>query len=76
MIVTSDHSWCLADLHRRWTITDEIGGAVARVARRVTSSADVVEAARHAHSGTGSRQLRQHMTAPASVLQILTEIIF
>lgn len=74
MIVTSDHSRRLADLHRRWTITDEIVGAVARVARRVTAAADVVEAAGHADSGTGSGQLRQHMTATARVLEILTQI--
>lgn len=80
MIVTSDHSRRLADLHWRWTITDEIVGAViARVARRITSSAataaaDVVEAAGHSDSGPGSGQLRQHMTATTSVLQILTKI--
>jgi hypothetical protein len=78
MIVTSDHSRRLADLHWRWTITDEIVGAViARVARRITSSsttADVVEAAGHSDSGPGSGQLRQHVTATTSVLQILTKI--
>lgn len=58
MVITADHSRCLADLHRWWTITDEIVGACARVARAVpSSSADVVQAARDAVS----RQLWQHM---------------
>lgn len=69
MVITADHSRCLADLHRWWAITDEIVGASARVARAVSSSADVVEAARY--TGAMSRQLWQHMVT--GVLKILTQ---
>lgn len=68
MVITADHSRCLADLHRWWTITDEIVGACARVARAVpSSSADVVQAARDAVS----RQLWQHMIT--RILKILSQ---